>query len=353
MSGVVLVDWLGRGGIAQATACWAAELDRAGRSVAVVTRGGRELAGMVPGVTGTGEARGQLQAHRAVAQAAAEAIRDQRPATVVVQNYVLPVLERPVYQAAHEVGARLVVVIHDHRLHTPMAGNRVGLRRNLRSADVVATHSRYVAEGVHRLTGGPVEVLPLPLFLVMFDPEAGTGDRPSTEHQGHTAIHFGILKRRYKGTDLVAALAEQGVAGWNFTLVGAGSPATIRGALTVPRFVGAHELMELVGGADVALLPYSKATQSGAVALSQALGTVPVASAVGGIPEQIVDGETGRLIPASAGPEVWRRVLDDLAADPAALQGMAKQARAHAWEAHDRFISGILEMIHADGRGDA
>lgn len=344
MSGVLLVDWLGRGGIAQATACWAAELDRAGRSVVVVTRGGRELEGMVPGVMGTGEGRGRLQAHRAVAKAAAEAIRDRRPVTVVVQNYVLPVLENPVYQAAHEVGARLVVVIHDHRLHTLMAGNRVGLRRNLRRADVVVAHSRYVAEGVHRLTGGAVEVLPLPLFLVMFDPEAGTGDGPATDLRGHTAIHFGILKRRYKGTDLVAALAEQGVTGWNFTFVGAGAPATIPGALTIPRFAEAHELLELVGRADVALLPYSKATQSGAVALSQALGTVPVASAVGGIPEQIVDGETGRLVPAGAGPDVWRRLLDDLAADPAALQTMAKQARVHAREAHDRFRHEVLAL---------
>ena len=344
MSGIVLVDWLGRGGIAQATACWAAELDGAGRSVAVVTRGGRELAGMVPGVTGAGEGRGQLEAHRAVARAAADAIRDRRPATVVVQNYVLPVLEQPVYQAAREVGARLVVVIHDHRLHTLMAGNRVGLRRNLRRADVVVAHSRYVAEGVHRLTGGPVTVLPLPLHLVMFDSAAGTGERPSADDRGHTAIHFGILNRRYKGTDLVAALAEQGVAGWNFTLVGVGAPVTIRGALTVPRFADAHELMEMVGGADVALLPYSRATQSGAVALSQALGTVPVASAVGGIPEQIVDGETGWLVPAGAGPDVWRRVLEDLAAEPASLQSMAKQARAHAWEAHDRFRHEVLTL---------
>ena len=353
MSGVLLVDWLGRGGIAQATACWAAELDRAGRSVAVVTRGGRELAAMVPGVTGAGDGQGHLQAHRAVARAAAEAIRDRRPATVVVQNYVLPVLEQPVYRAAREVGARLVVVIHDHRLHTLMAGNRVGLRRNLRRADVVVAHSRYVAEGVHRLTGGPVGALPLPLTLALFEPEAGTADRPSAGDGRHTAIHFGILKRRYKGTDLVAALAEQGVRGWNFTLVGAGAPATTPGALTVPRFAEAHELMELVGGADVALLPYSKATQSGAVALSQALGTVPVVSAVGGIPEQIVDGETGRLVPAGAGPDVWRRVLEDLAADPAAIQTMAKKARAHAWEAHDRFRSGILELTNPEGKGRA
>ena len=344
MSSVLLVDWLGRGGIAQATACWAAELRAAGRDVALVTRGGRELAQLVPGVTGAGEGRGQLAAHRAVAEAAADAIRDRRPDTVVVQNYVLPVLEQPVYRAAGDVGARLVVVVHDHRLHTLLAGNRIGLRRNLRQADVVATHSECVAAAVGHLSSSPVRVLPLPLHLVMFSPEAGAGgpSRPGAEDL--SAIHFGILKRRYKGTGLVTDLATEGVPGWRFTLVGAGAPASISGATTVPRFAEAGELMELVAAADVALLPYSMATQSGAVALSQALGTAPVASAVGGIPEQIVDGETGRLLPAGAGPDAWRAALAELAADRPWVEAMGKQARAHAWDAHDRFRAEVLAL---------
>lgn len=344
MSGVLLVDWLGRGGIAQATACWAAELRRAGRNVVVVTRGGRELGSLVPDVTGAGKGQRQLVAHRAVGSAAGAAIRDRRPDTVVVQNYVLPALERPVYQAARDVGARLVVVVHDHRLHTVLAGNRIGLRRNLRRADLVVAHSQYVANEIRRMSSRQVAVLPLPLHLVMFAGDASV-DRPGpSDDADHTAIHFGILKRRYKGTGLVARLAGEGVPGWRFTLAGAGAPATMAGAVTVPRFTEAAELMELVGGADAALLPYSMATQSGAVALSQALGTVPVASAVGGIPEQIVDGDTGRLVPPGAGPEVWREVLQDLATDPVRLRIMGQRARSSALAAHDRFRSEVLAL---------
>lgn len=344
MSSVLLVDWLGRGGIAQAGSNWAAELRAAGRVVTVVTRGGRELGDLVPGVTGAGEGKGQLAAHRAVVEAAAQAIRDRRPSTVVVQNYVLPVLEQPVYRAANDVGARLVVVIHDHRLHTLLAGNRVGLRRNLRRADVVAAHSQFVAGAVGRTSGRPVTVLPLPLHLVMFSPEAGAGGPSRPAGADLTAVHFGILKRSYKGTGLVTELATGGVPGWRFTLVGAGAPPSVPRATTVPRFVEAGELMELVAGADVAVLPYSMATQSGAVALAQALGTAPVASAVGGIPEQIVDGETGRLVPAGAGLETWRGVLAELAADPGWVDAMGKRARAHAWEAHDRFRAEVLAL---------
>lgn len=338
MSGVLLVDWLGRGGIAQTTACWAAELRRGGRGVEVVTRGGRELSEMLPGVTGAGQSLRQVAAHRAVVEAATSAIRAARPDTVVVQNYVLPVLEQAVYRAANDVGARLVVVIHDHRLHTVLAGNRIGLRRNLRRADAVAAHSEFVADGVSRLTAGPVTVLP----LVMFVPD--TSDASHARGPGLTAVHFGILKRRYKGTALVAELAGEGVPGWKFTVVGAGAPASLPGATTIPRFADAADLIALVGGADAALLPYSIATQSGAVALAQALGTVPVASAVGGIPEQIVDGRTGRLVPAGAGVESWRAVLQELAADPGGLAQMRKESRAFAQESYREFGAGVLVL---------
>ncbi|MDP8938112.1 MAG: glycosyltransferase family 4 protein [Actinomycetota bacterium] len=342
MSGVLLVDWLGRGGIAQATACWAAELQRAGRTVQVVTRGGRELSDLVGGVVGAGDGERHVAAHRAVVREAVEVIRSQRPAVVVVQNYVLPSLERPVYGAAAAVGARLVVVVHDHRLHTLLAGNRVGLRGNLRRADVVAAHSAFVARSLRGVSPHPVHVLPLSLHDVLFTPH------PAPRRPGpgadRSAIHFGILRRRYKGTGLVAQLAGDGVPGWRFTLVGAGAPARLPGAVTVSRFTEAGELLQLVGNADAAVLPYSMATQSGAVALAQALGTVPVASAVGGIPEQIVDGETGRLVPAGAGPDAWRAVLEDLATDPARLQEMAGRARAHARAAHDRFRTEVVAL---------
>jgi glycosyltransferase involved in cell wall biosynthesis len=342
VSDILLVDWLGRGGIAQSTACWAIELAHAGRQIKVVTRGGRELSELVPGAIGAGEGRGQLAAHRAVAEVAARSIRADRPHTVVVQNYVLPLLEQPVYRAAHEVGARLIVVIHDHRLHTLRAGNRIGLRRNLAGADVVAAHSQYVAAGVKRLRAGAVSVLPLQIH-----PPVALADVPVPSRalrDDCLAIHFGVLKRRYKGTGLVAALAGDGVEGWRFALVGAGAPVLLPGVMTVPRFVPSDELHEMVADADVAVLPYSKATQSGAVALAQELGTVPVASAVGGIPEQIVDGETGRLLPVGAGRDQWRAVLRELGADRGQLEAMGRAARAYALATQASFRSEILAL---------
>ena len=63
------------------------------------------------------------------------------------------------------------------------------------------------------------------------------------------------------------------------------------------------------------LFPYRFATQSAAVVFAQQLGVVPVASAVGGIAEQIDDGVDGLLLPPDAGLGVWREALATVRAD--------------------------------------
>ncbi len=99
---------------------------------------------------------------------AAHQIRDHTPEVVVVQNYVAPVLEGPVFAAARDIGARVVIVVHDHRLHTAKAGTRSGLRRELRRADVVVTHTEFVARGVREYSGRQdIVVVPHPVQVGM------------------------------------------------------------------------------------------------------------------------------------------------------------------------------------------
>ena len=129
-----VVDWLGRGGIAQTSAVWAIELTQRGHDVAIATartpragprRHRRRLCGRDRGRT--------LECRRAPRRrprTRLAPLRDRRPSCVVVQNYVIPAAELPVYRAARDVGARIVFVVHDDRLHSRVAGSHVGLPRS-------------------------------------------------------------------------------------------------------------------------------------------------------------------------------------------------------------------------------
>lgn len=341
---VLLVDWLGRGGIAQMTEAWAIELRAGGVEAEVVTRPGRELGKGSVAVRHVADRRNRLAAHTTLVRAAVQAIHELRPSAVVLQNHVLPPIEAAVDRAARSVGATVVRVVHDHRLHSRWAGTQVGVRRLLQRSDIVLAHTRFVGDRVARNIGRAVEVIPLPVQVgVLAHPVAPVP--VSLLGEPNLALHFGVVHRGYKGTDTIMELAELGVPGWRLGVVGAGAP-TGPGVATIPGFVDPGVLVASVKESAASLLPYRFATQSGAVVLAQALGSVPIATAVGGLPEQIEDGKTGILLPPGAPAERWCEALTSL--DATTRHGLAERAVEHVWAAHAQFSGRILEIA---GRG--
>lgn len=344
MSKVLLVDWLGRGGIAQTSEAWSAALRGRGHQVVVASRPDRELDEL-------GEFRkdlpqrpnGRVRAHRRLVRAAAAFVGDWRPDLVVVQNFVLAPFEVHLTRAAVRAGARLVHVVHDHRLHSPLAGTRAGLRSSLRAADDIWVHSHFVGDALERYAGRRCRVVPLPLWPKLLS--AGPPYRPAHQGNGFGAVHFGVLKRGYKGTDQVLALARQGVQGWRFHLLGVGAPPGDEHVVTSPGFVSDAALAGAVAESDATILPYRVASQSGAVVLAQALGSIPVASAVGGIPEQIADGVDGVLLAARSTPEAWRDALMALSADADLRAAMALAGARRVRQGHESFLSEVGQLM--------
>lgn len=340
---VVVVDWLGRGGIAQTAAAWAQELEAADRRVTIVSRPGLELGlGGALEITGSPVTRNPLVTHLGLIRKAAMVIRRDTPEVVVVQNYLIPPLERQLYRAVREAGSKLIVVIHDHRLHSVLAGTRAGLRAALHQADHVVVHSRYVARGVEAFAHVIPEVIPLPVITATIDhpaepPPAGVrGEEP-------LALHFGVVKRRYKGLSTIVQLAATHPPGWRIGVAGAGAPAHVDGAFTLPGFIPPETLVAVIRASAATLLPYRYATQSGAVALAQVLGSVPVVPAVGGLSEQVDDDRNGLVVPRGGSIATWAAALRRLK-DPVRRREMSMLAQAQRLGDHRRFRAAILEL---------
>lgn len=339
MTAVLIADWLGRGGIAQTAQAWAEAVDPTGGAARVVTRGGREIAGgVVDGIDGR---YGGLRGHERLTREIALRIRNERPATVVIQNFLVPALDQRVHAAARAVGAKVVFVVHDDRLHARTAGTHVGLRRLVERADVVVAHSRFVADRVSDRVRRPVEVVPLPAPVALL--RAGMGTAAVGKQASLLALHFGVVKRAYKGGATFAALAEAGVDEWSFASIGAGArPAA--GIVAVNRFLHPADLVATVAAADAVVLPYRFATQSGAVVLAQALRRVVVVSAVGGIVEQVENSDTGLLVPAGAPLDAWRAALA-VAGDPLERDRIGDAAAHCVAAAQEVFAHEVRELV--------
>jgi len=106
--------------------------------------------------------------------------------------------------------------------------------------------------------------------------------------------------------------------------------------------------------ADIFMLPSHAEGRPNTIYESMASETAVVASAVSGIPEQVVDGETGILIPKEDATAL-AGALNDLIQDSEERERMGANGKARlvskgwTWEAHGRRLADLHESIISDG----
>jgi glycosyltransferase involved in cell wall biosynthesis len=260
------------------------------------------------------------------------------------------------------VGARpkLVLTAHDVLPREPRAGQLRAQRRLYERFDAIVVHSEH---GRARLVGelgvdrDLVHVIPHGAFTHLaerpVDPGAGG---PPLHAAGPVVLCFGLI-RPYKGIDgLLEAwrgidLEKAGIGNAQLWIAGMprGDLPTLLGAdprslaaLGVrldARFIPDSELPGYFRRADLVVLPYLQADQSGVLFTALAFGKPLLLSDVGGFPEIAATG-AARTVPAGD-PAALRAALRELLGDPAALAEMAACARAaaagpYSWEAVGR-----------------
>jgi glycosyltransferase involved in cell wall biosynthesis len=210
-------------------------------------------------------------------------------------------------------GTRVALLCHNVSAHKRTPLDRALKSCALRFADSAIAHSDADA---HRLFQARADLRVLRTTHPAYDlPEFGppmdmAAARAKLGLPGEVILFFGLI-RRYKGlADLLRAMPrilrerdctllvvgefyERRVR-YDALLVELGIGKRVR---ILDRYVPNEEVNVYFSAADVVVVPYRAATQSGVVALAQQFHRPVVVSRVGSLPDMIEDGVTGLVVP--------------------------------------------------------
>lgn len=244
-----------------------------------------------------------------------------------------------------------VHTVHDPNLHPgeDSIGARLLSWANRRRADGFVLlsepqRSEFVAR--HRLEPQRVTVIPHGVFDDYVAAPAAPGELLARLGADAAAARPYLLfvgrLRWYKGLDTLldayAALSPSEadplvIAGSGELGPGEGEAlGRLRGrpVALINRWLSDADLAGLVQGARFVVLPYRSATQSGVIPLASAFGVPAIASATGGLVEQVVDGETGWLFPPGDSEALRSLLVRASRMDGAAYRRMSERCREHA-----------------------
>jgi glycosyltransferase involved in cell wall biosynthesis len=104
--------------------------------------------------------------------------------------------------------------------------------------------------------------------------------------------------------------------------------------------------------ADVAVLPYRSATQSGVTHVAYALGVPVITTDVGGLAETVTPGETGMIVPPEDPHALAGAVVEYFERDlgPGLRAGVERVRAGHSWEALARSTVDLIGEL-APARG--
>lgn len=218
---------------------------------------------------------------------------------------------------SHLLGARrrppAVAVVHNPVDHDARPWQRIAARRVLGRCRGLFTHAEALEKHLRRSfpdTPSGHHVLP----------SGVAGDLPERSSaraelglpaERRVALFLGLI-RPYKGVDILLEAAASLPAACDWMVVVAGEPwgdlgAALRRRASAPELSGrlrldlgwvAEPRVPLyLSAADLVVLPYRSGSQSAVAPAALAAGRPVLSTAVGGIPEVVIDGCCGRIVP--------------------------------------------------------
>jgi glycosyltransferase involved in cell wall biosynthesis len=258
---------------------------------------------------------------------------------VMTAHYVLPPQpSRRQVAAAHRAYGRMDAVI---------AHSEHGAERLRAEVGVDPNRIRVIHHGAFDYLARIEDEAPLPVEL--------------GEPEGPVILFFGLL-RPYKGIDTLIE-AYSGIDGAELWIVGGprmevaplrSAAANARGRVRfLERFVEDAEIPSILRRADVLVLPYRDAEQSGVLYAGLAFGKAMVLSEVGGFPE-VAAHSAARLVPPED-PAALAAALTELVGDEAERRALSEAAAAaaagpYSWDSAAEKTLALYEELLEEGR---
>lgn len=291
----------------------------------------------------------------------AELVHFQWLAVQHLDRYLLPSGRRSV-RGASARSRPLVLTSHDVLPREPRAGQLQAQRRLYGRFDAIVVHSQHGRSRLVQDLGieeDRVHVIPHGVFTHLAEqPDSRRAAGPPWETEKPVVLCFGLV-RPYKGidvllrawrelarTDVPAELWIAGMPKMDISALQATAPADVRWDM---RFIGDELLPAYFKRADLVVLPYLQADQSGVLFTALAFGKPLLLSDVGGFPE-IASTGAARIVPAGDAAAL-AQALAQLLADRDELARMGAHARAaaqgpYSWdsvaEAHLKLYESLL-----------
>ncbi|HOB52685.1 MAG TPA: glycosyltransferase [Acidobacteriota bacterium] len=282
-----------------------------------------------------------------------EAIDRSRPRALIVAVWTplfAPSLAVFLNRLRRRTRVPLVAVCHNVQPHESIPLGGIFQRRLLRAMDTVIVHCRrdrevltdaHPGQTVIALYHPLYEQFPGPVDLDRNDARARLGLADTTRR---LILFFGLV-RPYKGLDvLLEAFRMLSATDPDARLLVAGEfyekperfepllGELVRSGRLIlrDRFIPNEDVHLHFRAADLVVLPYRHATQSGIIPLAYQFGRGVVSTQVGGLDEMVADGESGYLVPpddAAALAEAIRRFLARQADIESHVPGFANRFR--------------------------
>ncbi|MFI5273321.1 MAG: glycosyltransferase family 4 protein [Ktedonobacterales bacterium] len=299
--------------------------------------------------------------------------------TVHVQWLKAPAIDVQALSALRRRGKAIVLTVHNVVPHDAPPAASAQWSAVYRSADALIVHYRGAADELVALGVEPqrIEVIPLGNYLpiAVLSGWSSTGEPAQEQARKLLGLAAGVplvlffgLMRPYKGIEYLLEafaavrqripnakllLAGQAVGGYGriaeqIARWGIGDSVT-----ALPRYLSLEDAGRCFAAADIVALPYVEGTQSAVVQLAYAFARPVVATSVGGIPEIVRDGATGRLIAprdAQALAQALEQSLDDRTwCRAAGERGYAFARDEYGWDAIARQTTAVYRAASGSG----